>query len=88
MSIEIQYPVQGVALYDPRIAKYVPGADNPALILADVLVRLDTQHPFLTTSAEFWKQIAKLADYCDENITLPCKYPDIIAKDGLFLINK
>jgi len=50
-------------VYDPRTKLNVI-SDNPALILAEIILKLE----FFTPTEEFWENIEKLANYCDEKI--------------------
>jgi hypothetical protein len=50
-------------VYDPRV-KFNVFSDNPALILAEIMTKLE----FITPTEDFWQNIAVLADYCDERI--------------------
>jgi len=50
-------------VYDPRTKLNVI-SDNPALILAEIILKLE----FFTPTEEFWENIEKLANYCDKKI--------------------
>ena len=50
-------------VYDPRV-KFNVFSDNPALILAEIILKLE----FFTPTEEFWENIEKLANYCDKKI--------------------
>lgn len=50
-------------VYDPRTKLNVI-SDNPALILAETILKLE----FFNPTEDFWENIKKLANYCDEKI--------------------
>lgn len=50
-------------VYDPRV-KFNVISDNPALILAEAMTKLECVIP----TEDFWQSIGILADYCDERI--------------------
>ena len=50
-------------VYDPRV-KFNVVSDNPALILAEAMTKLE----YITPTEDFWQSIGILADYCDERI--------------------
>jgi hypothetical protein len=51
------------SVYDPRV-KFNVFSDNPALILAEVMTKLN----YVESNEDFWQSIAILADYCDQRI--------------------
>jgi len=51
------------SVYDPRV-KFNVFSDNPALILAEIMTKLN----YINPTEDFWQNIAVLADYCDERL--------------------
>lgn len=50
-------------LYDPRFNRKMK-TNNPAIILADKVVKSNLVHP----DEDFWNRIKKLANYADFNV--------------------
>ncbi|MCJ7434045.1 MAG: DUF5664 domain-containing protein, partial [Anaerolineales bacterium] len=59
--------VSGIKVYDPRDHQYKV-SDNPALVMADMARRKHIHTGWDTDSLEFWYRIAKVADFCDEEV--------------------
>jgi hypothetical protein len=51
-------------IYGVCEVKFNVFSDNPALILAEVMTKLN----YVESNEDFWQSIAILADYCDQRI--------------------
>lgn len=62
------YITDGLLVYDPRI-KQVIKSDNPALIFGHLIETESIITKYnLIEKEKFWKNIAEMADFCDEKI--------------------